>query len=71
MLRSNKGKSNGLEEIFTHPRTWSPTFGMLYIKDFGACEDEKLAVGLGIGTGILSCDLVSFGIPASPTSLSL
>ena len=41
-LRSNKGKSNGLEEIFTRPRTWSPTLRVLYIKDVGVCEDEGL-----------------------------
>ena len=42
LLRSNKGKGNGLKEIFTHRRTWSPTLRMLYIKDFGVYEDESL-----------------------------
>lgn len=69
LLWSNEGKSNGLEEIFMRPRTWSPTFALLYIKDFGVCEDESMLQGWD---KYLNIKLrLSFGKPASPTSLSL
>ena len=41
----NKGRSDRLEKIFTHQRKLSPTFRMLYIKDFRICEDESLSQG--------------------------
>ena len=41
----NKGKSNGLEEIFTHRRKLSPTFRMLYVEDSRIFEDESLSKG--------------------------